>query len=399
MAHYQGLLELMADDPRRSITELSEAERRIMLVEWNDKKRDYPHDICLQRLFEEQVQKMPDASAVEFEDASLSYSELNNRANKLALHLMAIGMSPGDHIAILTERSSALIAGILGILKAGCVYVPIDPECPAGRLTFILEDAHVSALVTKTKLLRDIRSDGVQSVCLDALWDDIDRSSIHDPALTRSPHDPAYIIYTSGSTGMPKGVTIPHRAIVRLVRNTNYMHVTPSDRVAQVSNPSFDAATFEIWGALLNGACLVGMSRDEALSGVEMERALKEKCITMMFLTTALFNMIARSNPAAFKTLHTLLFGGEAADTECVRMVLKHGPPLHLLHVYGPTENTTFSTWHEISSLPETAVNVPIGKPIANTECLCPQPVPASCAGWRRGRVISRGRRARRRLF
>ena len=142
MAHYQGLLELMADDPRRSITELSEAERRILLVEWNDTKRDYPHDICLQRLFEEQVQKMPDAPAVEFEDASLSYSELNNRANKLALHLIAIGMSPGDHIAILTERSSALIAGILASNKAGCVYVPIHPERAAGRLTFILEDAH-----------------------------------------------------------------------------------------------------------------------------------------------------------------------------------------------------------------------------------------------------------------
>ena len=367
VAHYLGLLELMADDPRRSITELSEAERRILLVEWNDTKRDYPHDICLQRLFEEQVQKMPDAPAVEFEDTSLSYRELNNRANKLALHLIALGMSPGDHIAIFAERSSALIAGILGIIKAGCVYVPIDPDCPAGRLTFILEDAHVSAIVTKTKLIRDIRSDGVQSVCLDALWDDIDRSSIDAPALTRSPHDPAYIIYTSGSTGMPKGVTIPHRAIVRLVRNTDYIKMMPSNRIAQVSNPSFDAATFEIWGALLNGACLVGISRDEALSGVEMERALKEKCITMMFLTTALFNMIARSNPAAFKNLHTLLFGGEAADTESVRMVLKQGPPLHLLHVYGPTENTTFSTWHEISSLPETAVTVPIGRPIANT--------------------------------
>ncbi|MBV9774839.1 MAG: amino acid adenylation domain-containing protein, partial [Gemmatimonadetes bacterium] len=207
----------------------------------------------------------------------------------------------------------------------------------------------------------------------------------------------AYVIYTSGSTGTPKGVEVEHRGIVRLVRGTDYVRLAADDRVAQASNAAFDAATFEVWGALLNGAALVGIPRDAALAPEELVGAVGARGITTLFLTTALFNQVAREHPGAFGTLRTVLFGGEAVDPAAVRRVLAAGGPERLLHVYGPTENTTFSTWHRVREVPDGARTVPIGAPVAQTTAyvlgdgLAPVPVGVPGELYLGGDGVARG--------
>lgn len=177
----------------------------------------------------------------------------------------------------------------------------------------------------------------------------------------------AYVIYTSGSTGQPKGVAIPHRAVNRLVLNTNYIALDGSDVVAQTANCCFDAATFEVWGALLNGACLAIIDQEVLLSPTDLAEELRRRGITTLWLTTSLFNLVAQHAPGAFGGLRQVLFGGEAADARSVAAVLKHGAPSHLINGYGPTETTTFAACHEVRAVPENATSIPIGKPIANT--------------------------------
>jgi amino acid adenylation domain-containing protein len=179
--------------------------------------------------------------------------------------------------------------------------------------------------------------------------------------------DVAYVMFTSGSTGRPKGIAIPHRAIVALVRNTDYISLSSGNRVAQASNCGFDAATFEIWGALINGATLVGIDWGTLLSPAHLATSLREQRIDVLFVTTALFNQTALHAPDAFSTLGVLIFGGEAVDPRRVRQVLDAGPPRRLLHAYGPTECTTFATIHEVSLGEREATSLPIGRPIANT--------------------------------
>lgn len=176
------------------------------------------------------------------------------------------------------------------------------------------------------------------------------------------------MIYTFGSTGKPKGTIVPHKGINRLVLNTDYVQISSTDVIAQVSNCSFDAATFEIWGALLNGASLMIISQDIVLSPQKFATSIQKQGLTVMFLTTALFNQITKEVPTAFQTMRYVLFGGEAADPRSAEKVLLHGAPENLLNVYGPTENTTFSTWYRVEDISEGAVTIPIGRAIANTQ-------------------------------
>src|SRR6185503_11407155 len=201
----------------------------------------------------------------------------------------------------------------------------------------------------------------------DTIRDLVSQEPEANPDHVVTPQNLIYIIYTSGSTGNPKGVSIPHQAVTRLVRDTNYVALKPSDRIAQASNASFDAATFEIWGAFLNGACVVGISKDIALSPGRFAAELRDQQISVMFLTTALFNQIARDVPAAFGSMRQLMVGGEAVDPQLFKVVLDQGAPERLLNVYGPTETTTFATWQLVTAVAEDAVSIPIGRPISNT--------------------------------
>lgn len=388
ISHFKTILHHVVENPEQRLSDiplLTQPERNEILIGWNDTHTDYPADRCVHQLFEVQAARCPDAPAVAFEDRYLTYKELNEQANQLAHYLHSLGIGPESFVAICMERSLDLIVGILAILKAGGTYVPLDPTYPRERQTYMLNDTQAPVLLTQERLLSELPDHTASVVCIDTHWKQIAQKSRENlPNHTRS-DNLAYVMYTSGSTGMPKGIGIPHQAINRLVFNTNYVSLQPDDRIAQAANASFDAATFEFWGALLHGAMLVGITRDVALSSHEFATQLRECGITTLFLTTALFNQLAREVPWAFASLRHVMFGGEAVDPRWVREVLKNGAPERLLHVYGPTESTTYATWHLVQEVPETATTVPIGGPLANTQTyvldrfLCP--VPAGVPG------------------
>ncbi len=394
--HFQTLLAGIVANPQASVGTLpllTECERHQLLVEWNDTCTAYPDTKSIHQVFEEQVEQTPNAIAVVYEDESLTYRELNERANQLAHYLQSLGVGTEVLVGICVERwsktlpkaSLEMIVGILAILKAGGAYVPFDPAYPQERLAYMLNDSQVSILLTQEQLRAQIPETNAQVVCLDTDWEPvISKYSQENTTSNASSHNLAYVIYTSGSTGKPKGITVTHQAVNRLVCNTDYVKLTANHRVAQASNAAFDAATFEIWGALLNGARLVGITKEVLLSPPQLATQLQEQQIDFLFVTTALFNQLVSQVPGIFKSLQTVLFGGEAVEPNWVRTVL-HQPPKRLLHVYGPTENTTFSSWYLVQEVPEGATNLPIGQPIANTQIYILdrhlQPVPIGVPG------------------
>ncbi len=388
LGHFKMLLEGIVANPEQRISNLpllSQAELHKLLIECNKTQADYPQDKCIHQLFEKQAEQNPDAIAVIFEDAQLTYRDLNIRSNQLAHHLQKMGVGSEVLVGICVERSIDMIVGLLGILKAGGAYVPLDSNYPRDRLNFMLDDSKISILLTQEKLVDNFGNFPNPVVCLDKDWQTIAQESEENPHSDVTSDNLAYVIYTSGSTGKPKGVAVTHKAVNRLVCNTNYINFSPDDKIAQASNTSFDAATFEIWGALLNGAQLVGISRDVTLSPHEFSLQLRQKGISILFLTTALFQQIARDVPQAFSSLRYLLFGGEAVDARWVKKVLKQGAPRQLIHVYGPTEGTTFSSYYCVQDVPESATSIPIGCPIANTQIYLLdadlQPVPIGIVG------------------
>jgi amino acid adenylation domain-containing protein len=386
--HLRVLLGGIAAEPDHRLSHLpllSQADRQLVVEEWNQTATPYPAERSIPELFAEQAQRTPDAIAVELGDARLTYRALDARANQLAHRLRALGVGSGRVVGIQAKRSVELVAGLLGILKAGGAYLPLDPAYPAERLAFMLADARVDALLVDATAPALASSEGVQRLMLDPSWTSFRGEPETAPTSIPGGMDPAYVMYTSGSTGTPKGVVVPHRAIARLVVNTDYVTLRPDDVVAQASNVSFDAATFEVWGALLSGARLTIVERDDLLSTAALASAIEQRGITTLFLTTALFNELARSSPPALRGLRQLLFGGEAVDPRWVRRMLAEAPPARLLHVYGPTETTTFATWQLVEAVPADATTVPIGRPIANTTTyiLDPQgrPVPIGVPG------------------
>ncbi|MCW5317886.1 amino acid adenylation domain-containing protein [Nostoc sp. KVJ3] len=371
LGHFVTMFEAIATNPQQRISQLpilTESEQQQLLVDWNDTQSNYPQDKSIHQLFEEQVELTPDAVAVVYENQRLTYRELNSRANQLAHYLKSLGVKADALVGICVERSLEMVVGLLGILKAGGAYVPLNPEYPQERLTFMLEDTQLSVILTQEKLVNKLGNGKASVICLDSNWDIINQHTQQNPTTSVKADNLAYVMYTSGSTGQPKGVSIVHRSVVRLVKETNYISISAGDVIAQASNHAFDAATFEIWGALLNGARLVGVSKDLALSPRDFAVFMRSQSISVLFLTTALFNLIAQEVPSAFNSLRYLLFGGEAVDPKWVKEVLNNGAPQRLLHVYGPTENTTFSSWYLVQDVPEGATTIPIGQPISNTQ-------------------------------
>ena len=384
--HFHTLLGGIAENPDTpvgTLPMLGGAEREQIVVEWNRTSRPYPAHKTVAALFEEQVAQTPDAVALESGDERRSYAELNSRANRIARHLRGLGVTHGACVGVCMERSPELIECILGIVKAGAAYVPLDAAAPAERLAFMIEDSAAKLVLTRGDSPAMSGRGGVQVVDYDRV--DFSKYDTANLRIEGGGEDLAYVIFTSGSTGRPKGAAVPHRAIARLVINTDYVRIAPDDVMAHVSNTAFDAATFEIWGALLNGARLAVIARDLVLSPHEFLARLDSHRVTTIFLTTSLFNQIARDYPDRLRRLRHVIVGGEALDPKWIAAVLRAGAPERLLNGYGPTETTTFAIWHPIESVPDDTTPIPIGRPIANTTVYIldsqRQPVPVGVPG------------------
>ncbi|MEC1507169.1 amino acid adenylation domain-containing protein, partial [Bacillus haynesii] len=345
---------------------MTENEKELIL-HFNNTKTDYPKNKTLHELFEEQAMKTPDHTALVFGVQRMTYRELNEKANQTARLLREKGIGRGSIAAIIADRSFEMIIGIIGILKAGGAYLPIDPETPKDRIAFMLSDTKAAVLLTQGKAADGIDCEA-DMIHLDKGASD--RFSKEPLNPVNDSGDTAYIIYTSGSTGTPKGVVTPHYSVIRVVQNTNYIDITEDDVILQLSNYSFDGSVFDIFGALLNGASLVMIEKEVLLNINRLGSAINEEKVSVMFITTALFNMIADIHVDCLSNLRKILFGGERASIPHVRKVLDHVGRDKLIHVYGPTESTVYATYYFINEIDDEAETIPIGSPLANTSVL-----------------------------
>ncbi len=343
------------------------SERDRILNEFNNTKTDYPSDKTIVELFEEQVELHPDNIAVVFEDEKLTYRELNEKANQLANYLLKNGVKDNDIVGILFKKNHQTIISLIAILKCNATYLPLDIEYPNERINYILQDSNAHYLITDSINLEKI------TTSLKIININLFNYNFKNLLSIKSKiSSPAYIIYTSGSTGKPKGVTIPQKGVVRLVKNTNYIKFYKNDRMIQTGSIVFDASTFEIWGALLNGLPLYIISKDNLLNTHFLENYIKNNKITIVWLTTSLFNLLSEQNPLIFETARILITGGDMVSPRHIYNVIDMCPNLTIIHAYGPTENTTYSTCYTI----KTRFNdtIPVGAPIANSTCYIVSP-------------------------
>ncbi|PBP78777.1 non-ribosomal peptide synthetase, partial [Pseudomonas syringae] len=390
LEHLSNALEQSPSSTLDSLPFLPAAEREQLLVTFNDSARDYPQQQTVHSLFEAQVRACPEACAAIHDGVAVSYAELNTRANRLARHLLGLGVQQGDSVAILLERSHDLLASQLAVLKCAAVYVPLDINAPVERQAFMVEDSQARVLLTHSQVSLETAA---QRVDLDGL--PLNDLKDTDLALPQSSESVAYIMYTSGSTGVPKGVLVPHRAISRLVINNGYADFNAQDRVAFASNPAFDASTLDVWAPLLNGGCVVVIGQNDLLSPRDFQRLLLEQSVTVLWMTAGLFHQYASGLGESFSRLRYLIVGGDVLDPAVIGRVLANSPPQHLLNGYGPTEATTFSATYEITSVGNGSI--PIGKPVGNSRLYVlgsqGQPVPLGVPGelYIGGQGVARG--------
>ena len=338
------------------------------LQEWSGTRNDYPRNRTVASLFEEIASTYTDQVAVISNRERLTYSELNIRANRLAHRLRRMGVGPEVMVGCCMERSAELIVALLAILKAGGAYVPLDPSYPKERLEFLLNDTRTPLILTQTSLAsgvlanRDLPLLNVEDIALtSATTDDVNpEPQGHGTKL-------AYVMYTSGSTGRPKGVMVENRSIIRLVQNTNYCCFGPDEVSLQFAPISFDASTFEIWGALLNGGRLVLMP-PQASALEDLGRVIRTEGVTTLWLTAPLFSLMVEQRLDDLRSVRQLLAGGDVLSPRHVRACLQSLPNTCIINGYGPTENTTFTCCHVMRPGDRVDDPVPIGKPISNTQ-------------------------------
>jgi tyrocidine synthetase III len=322
-----------------------------LLYEFNNTSSQYPSDKSIHQLFIEQTDRSPDVIALHGADETyLTYGELHKQSDCLAINLSQQGIIPGNIVALSMASSIDLIINIIGTLKVGAVYLPIDPNYPQERIDYIIKDSNSATLITCQKGRN-------AAFCA--------HSREPQYQLQHNANHPAYIVYTSGSTGRPKGVMVPHCAVIRLVKETNYIDFSSGDRILQTGAISFDASTFEIWGVLLNGLSLYLTHNDLLLSAENMKSMIDCFDIGIMWLTSGLFNQLSGIDVAIFNRLKVLLVGGDVLSPAKINRVREAYPGLKIINGYGPTENTTFSTTYSIER--NYSSNIPIGKPIANS--------------------------------
>ncbi len=381
--HFQTLLQGIVNNPDQHLSRLpllSQAERHQLLVEWNSEPTDYPSDRCVHQLFESQVERTPNATAVAFENERLTYGELNRRANQLAHYLAKLGVGPDVLVGILVERSLDMVVGLMGILKAGGAYVPLDPAYPQERVAFMLEDSEVRVLLTQRHLLGSVPDSRAKVVVLDSDWHEIAKEEAGNPVDNVASRNLAYVIYTSGSTGKPKGVQIPHRAVVNFLTSMSEKPgLTAEDRLLAVTTLSFDIAGLEIYLPLSVGASFEIVSREVSSDGSRLLDKLAKSSPTVMQATPATWRMLLEAGWEGNPRLK-ILCGGEAISRKLADQLLQRAGSLW--NMYGPTETTIWSTTAKVDP-GQNAVS--IGQPIANTQLFILdkvlQPVPIGVAG------------------
>ena len=386
-AYMQTALEQLVDalenapaTPLASLEVMPAAERQQLLVEWNDTAADYPREQSIHQLFEAQAARTPEAVAVVFESGELTYGELNARANRLAHHLMALGVGPETLVGVCMERSPMLIVGLLGILKAGGAYVPLDPNYPPARLAFMLADTQAPVLLTQEALVGQLSSYEGRILCLDRDWDAIAGEPDSNPPCRTAAENLAYVIFTSGSTGKPKGVQVEHRSVVNLL---NAMQSAPGigedDVLLAVTTLSFDIAALEIFTPLIVGARIVIASCDDTVDGARLHDLIGRHTVTILQATPATWQLLLEGGWEGSPTL-TAMCGGEELNAELAGKLVKRCKALW--NMYGPTETTI---WSSIAPIREVGDFIPLGHPIDNTAIyvldLAGKPAPIGVAG------------------
>ena len=367
--HYERVMRAVVEDAGQRVGEigiLSEEEHRQVVFEWNETREAYPSERSIGELFEEQAKQRGEAIALEYETTEVSYEELNRRANQMARYLAEKGVGPEVRVGICLHRGVEMIVGLLGILKAGGAYVPLDSQYPAERLRFIIEDAGAEVIVTSSRFIDRLPKTTAEVVSIDTEQEEIGRQQESNPVNKTVGDNLCYVIYTSGSTGRPKGVAVEQRSVVRLVKETSYVRLSEQEVILQYAPVSFDASTFEIWGALLNGGKLVVM-REGVASLEELGRAVREKRVSTMWLTAGLFHQVVEAGVQELRGVKQLLAGGEVVKAGAVKKVLEEVEGIEVINGYGPTENTTFTCSWKMRRGEEIGSSIPIGRPIGNT--------------------------------
>ena len=344
-------------------TEISRTGLPSPLDQWAGCATAYPDNKTVAALFETAVQQHARKAAVVCGDTTLSYEELNRRANRLAHRLLELGVRPETMVGLCVERSAEMIVALIAILKAGGAYVPFDASYPRERLEYMIADTRAQVMVTQKSLLNIAGVNGsVKTVLIDEPLEGCEEN----PATQSNAESLAYVMYTSGSTGRPKGVLIENRSIARLVFNTNFCNFGPEETFLQFAPISFDASTLEIWGALLHGGKLVVMPQ-QASSLEEIGKAIRVHGITTAWFTAGLFHLFVDERLEDLKPLKQLLAGGDTLSAKHVRRVLGAFPHITVINGYGPTEGTTFTCCHAMKAGDVIPDSVPIGRPISNT--------------------------------
>jgi amino acid adenylation domain-containing protein len=362
LGQFETLIEGAVNNPYLSIGDLpfmSAAESKQVLVDWNETQTEFRGDLCVQQLFEAQVAQTPDAVAAVFNDSQLTYDELNKRANRLAHYLRAQGIGPEQVIGICVEPSLELPVAVMGVIKSGAAYLPLDPFYPAERLRYMADHARVRLIVTQQRLREKITAIGIgRGLELDGEQDLLEDQPVENPTLLTTSRNACYVIFTSGSTGRPKGITIEHRSLVNLVAGLKKIcGVGPGDRVLQFASFSFDQSVREIFEPLLGGAALYLVPRDKLMAGQPLFDVLRDKRITALTLAPS---VMAHLPVAPLPDLTRVSLGGEALPGVVVD---RWAPGRKLFNAYGPSE-ITFA-----SSIPQCFANngkPTIGKPLQN---------------------------------
>ena len=369
------------EQPLKTINLLTPQEQQQMLFGWNNTATVYPYDHVIHQLVEEQIRQRPQAMAIRCGMTTLTYEQLNREANQLARHLQKWGVKPDTLVGVCLARSPAMIVGLLAILKAGGAYVPFDPHYPAARLNELCAQTKVRLILTERTWLSQLPDETVPLLINEPIWLE---EAVDDLNLAASAEQLAYVLFTSGSTGRPKSVAVPHRGVVRLIKNTNVLRLDSTITMLGLAPLAFDASTLEIWGSLANGGTLV-LVDDPHPTLHRLKQTIQDYQVNTVFLTTALFNVFVDQGIRDLTTLQQLATGGEAASVEHFRRAQQQLPACSLINGYGPTENTTFTTFHVITDSLANAHSIPIGRPLSNTQVYLVdsffRPVPVGVTG------------------